>query len=599
MWRKRSDISDEYIKSANKVQSTYRISAESFDTSAIIEGETFAAIEEKLIECCLNEEIKDLSQIQEVVIKRKSLFWASKMAEYSLIWLIIGYCVNLRLHIKMALKDIKRQTLSLSDIVKYYIGANNSGWYLVDKFYRLMELKYADFDIGNTFDDKLERFIIKSREEYSKFLSIQVDYALSSMQSGKMLAIDTIMRQKNIFRNKVLPVLREKGKCAYFMVDSLRYEMGEELFHSVEECEKKEIFCALTNLPTTTPFGMLALSLSSDESIYIQTTGKKLGLKAGDIKVSNRNERIKYISHNSQFYTDTFKLEEVIKPRKAVREKVKKADLLIITSQEIDSLCESGQGLLARQVMNNIFLQMKRAIYHLAELGVESFVVTADHGFLLGSEMGKDSKVDVPKGKTFDLHKRVWIGIGGDNPQNTIRFKASDFGYKSDLDFVFPRTLAVFKTPGGDNEYFHGGISLQEMVVPVVDIKMKPSPKKKYPAKEEYYITLSKDTITNRIFTVTIMYKVEKLLIPEVLDNRKMVRVKIFENKEEIGRAETSEYGFEEATKEIVLEQNKKNVVTIILNDDIMEGSVTICLIDSITELELAKVDDIPLKITI
>ncbi len=49
---------------------------------------------------------------------------------------------------------------------------------------------------------------------------------------------------------------------------------------------------------------------------------------------------------------------------------------------------------------------------------------------------------------------------------------ASALGYDSDLDFVFPSGCGVFKA-GGDLAFHHGGPSLQELVIPVLTVRMK------------------------------------------------------------------------------------------------------------------------------
>jgi hypothetical protein len=375
--------------------------------------------------------------------------------------------------------------------------------------------------------------------------------------------------------------------------------MGEELFESIENYEQKNILPALASIPTITPFGMLSLLLHFNEMINVEPINGKLVLEVNGNKVDSRNERLKFIDGKMPYSIENFKLDEVIKPKKSVRERIKKADMIIVTSQEIDSLCEGGENLLARQVMSQIILNLKRAIYNLLELGIEEFIISADHGYLLGNEIGKELKIDCPNGETYSLHKRVWIGKGGNNPENTIRFKASDFGYKSELDFVFPKEIAIFKTIGGENNYFHGGLSLQEMVIPTIDLRMKPKLKQKKVFKEEYILNLVKENITNRIFIITIQYKSDELLFAEMLTENKKVRVNILKDKEKIGQVVASEYGFDEATNEIVLERNKKNVITIILNESVLEGNISISLIDSRTEMELNKINDIPLRITI
>jgi hypothetical protein len=82
---------------------------------------------------------------------------------------------------------------------------------------------------------------------------------------------------------------------------------------------------------------------------------------------------------------------------------------------------------------------------------------------------------------------------------------------------------------------------------------MKPSPKQKKSQKEKYIIELSKSEITNRIFTLNIQYKVEELIFADMLGPKK-VRLDILKDQKRIGQAVASEYGFDEATNEIVLQ---------------------------------------------
>ena len=600
LWRDRSDIVEEYIRESEKIQKIYDITRETFAPKDIIDVQTFSVVDTILINTCLSEvDNKNLPSIQEIIVKRRNAFWANKEAEHSLIWVIIEYCINLRLFIQKALEDIKQKELNLSELMDLYIGSNHEGWFLIDKNYRLLESKFSEFDIGSVFDDKLEKFVAKIRDEYSKFLNVQSECVSLSLSSSKMADTEKILKQKDILKRTVLPILQNKKKCAYFLVDAFRYEMGEELFESLENYEQKKISPAIAAIPTLTPFGMLSLLQYSNEAIDIKGINGKIMLEIDDNKVNNRSERLKFIAERISNSIEIFKLDDVIRPKKSVRERIKKADMIIVTSQEIDSLCESGDSLLARQVMSQIILNLKRAIYHLLEIGIEEFVISADHGYLLGNEIGKELKIDCPNGETYGLHKRVWLGKGGNNPENTVRFKASDFSYRSELDFVFPRGIAVFKTTGSENDYFHGGLSLQEMVIPVISIQMKPSSKQKKISKEEFVINLAKESITNRIFTITIQYKAEELLFAEMSADKRKVRINVVKDKKQIGRAVASEYGFDEATNEIILERNKKNVITIILNENVKEGNISIALIDSRTELELEKISDIPLRITI
>ncbi len=600
-WRKRSDFNKSYKTWAEKIQRKYEIEKEKFPPDALTRSETFPVVEEKLIEFVLDlNEKRGLNFTKEIIGKRKSSFWAKNEPDYGLLWSFLGYSIDLVIFINQAFNEIKGKSLSLSECINYYTGKNKPWeWSLIDKYYRLMETKYPDVDIEGKFEDKLEIFMSKCRQRYSEFINIETKLFLFQFSPSAYLSAKNIIHQKDIFKQKLLPFLEKKKKCAYFLIDAFRYEMGEDFLHSIENYDKKDISPALAAVPTLTSFGMLSLLLYFNEKIDIERGEKKICLQVNNNKVSKRSERLNYFSQECPYKVEVFKLEQVIKPRKNIRDKIDIADFIIVTSQEIDSICESGKGLIAKEIMNKITVQIKRAIYTLRRLGVEIFVITADHGYLFGPEISKDMKVKVPKGETCVLHKRVWIGKGGDEPENTVRFKASNFGYKCNLDFVFPETVAAFNTPGEENPYVHGGISLQEVIIPLLELKMKAFTVKKSSFQEKYLLTISKKTITNRIFTVKVAYETELLIFDDMNPKEKRVRIQVVKEGSPIGQAETAEYGFSEGTKEVILEPNKPNVVTIILNENVTSGVIGIYLLDSETEMELAKLSNINVKIIV
>jgi hypothetical protein len=158
--------------------------------------------------------------------------------------------------------------------------------------------------------------------------------------------------------------------------------------------------------------------------------------------------------------------------RRAVANGIAAADLVLVTSQEIDLLCEQGNIALARNTMDTVIRDLRRGFGVLARNGVETIVVTADHGYLFGEEAGTDLTIDSPGGDTVDLHRRVWVGRGGAANSACVRFKASDVGWAGDLEIVTPWNAACFKA-GGSRAYFHGGLSPQEIVVPVALVKVR------------------------------------------------------------------------------------------------------------------------------
>lgn len=62
-----------------------------------------------------------------------------------------------------------------------------------------------------------------------------------------------------------------------------------------------------------------------------------------------------------------------------------------------------------------------------------------------------------------------------------MRARISDFALGSDLEIATPWGFGAFKSPGGAKAFFHGGLSLQELVIPVLTL----TPRKVQPAGVE------------------------------------------------------------------------------------------------------------------
>jgi hypothetical protein len=58
-------------------------------------------------------------------------------------------------------------------------------------------------------------------------------------------------------------------------------------------------------------------------------------------------------------------------------------------------------------------------------------------------------------------------------------------------------------------------------------------------------------------------------------------------------------YGYEEGTREIILKKNQPNALTIMLAGEGSMEKVTVRLLDCHTQLELAVIEDVPVKLAI
>ena len=199
-------------------------------------------------------------------------------------------------------------------------------------------------------------------------------------------------------------------------------------------------------------------------------------------------------------------------------------------------------------------------------------------------------KIKPPSGQTVELHRRVWIGRGGDTPAGCVRITSSELSYASDLDFVVPRGAGVF-TAGGGLAYHHGGVSLQELVVPVLTVRMPAAAE----AEAGDAVTLGDvpSAVTNRIFRVEVTQG--KDLFSEPLG----VRVTLVQGDEEVGHcgmAAGAEYDAER--KEVTLQPGTPSSLGLILvRDDAKK--VRIVVQDARTDAVLTRSREIPVKLGI
>jgi hypothetical protein len=205
--------------------------------------------------------------------------------------------------------------------------------------------------------------------------------------------------------------------------------------------------------------------------------------------------------------------------------KIEGAEVLVVRSQEIDQAGENTNTRQARRVMDDVLGDIARAVQKLAKQGVEQSVVAADHGHLFfASDRDESMRIDPPGGQQVDLHRRCWIGRGGSTPPACTRVAASALGYDSDLDFVFPIGTGVFRA-GGDLAYHHGGISLQEVVIPVLTIRLAAETRSATRASSLDVAGVPK-VITNRIFTAALhgdLLAGERLVRPLLVSDGRQV----------------------------------------------------------------------------
>ncbi len=583
-WRKRRDLAGSYIASAQKLEAELNIGSPAWSISALRSSETFQRTEmalQTLLEQALTDS-KVSQDLLDLAMERLGSFWSTEKPEIKLRWQVIVDAACVLLHAQ-TLQQALKSDLAASVLFKRYTSSDQP-WCMLDTFQRHLERDAHNLDPDLYTGDSTLKLISSAQHAYAKAADTLADSFVRAYEKAGF-SLPGIVQQVEIYHDFVEPTASD-ASIAYFLIDAFRYEMARELLTLLPEDWKAELTPALATPPCITEIGMAALMPGAERGISIVPAGaSKLGVTIGENTIKNRPDRVKWLGEKGAKPVTVTELNKIapLKDKHLLAE-IKNARVIVVTAtDEIDGLWE-GQPHMARQLHDHVFEQLRRGLRSLFALGISKVIITADHGFLIGDYLMKGESMDAPGGETADLHRRVWVGRGGAALSECLRKPLSAFGIGGDLELVTPYGMDSFKVPGGSNEYFHGGLSLQEIVIPIVTVSIgKTKPSLGLPPFT-WSMKPGSRKITTRFFTVTIEAQTNT---PDLFSVLPHVRVEIRAGNQVISVPVSASYGFNEVTRDVTMKYDEANpghlapnAVTLQIIDVPGVGSVALYLLD-------------------
>ena len=621
-WRLRRDLRQSYITHSGHVEQTFKLAALRLGRAQIAQSQTFLSIEKKLQQQIAAELWRQANpQALALARQRQSGFWAEARPAIQAEWALIAVSGQVLLAADRIEQEMRQSQPEAKAIFERYTGSVNGAvanktwaatdderaprpWCLLDTHHRHLERRchHFDFDLGKRHVN-LNKLIAKARDRY---MTVGAELAKTFLEQYRQAEfhLPGIPRQLEIFENQVKPRLGS-GKTAYIWVDALRFEMARELAQTLSPEFNVEMQAVVGTVPTITPIGMAALLPNAQQSpSVVSVGGGELGLVLGETVLKDRKGRIAYLSAHAGTPVFAARLDNLLpQPGKKTQQKIKQASLILITSQEIDALCEEDNIPLARRTMDEILHELRRAVRILKELGAQNFIITADHGYLFGEEIGEEMKIDAPGGNTVDLHRRVWIGKGGAAHPAYLRAKLADFGLNDELELATPWNFAVFKVSGGAKAYFHGGLSPQELIIPVIAFSAGQT--EAAPLTGDIHWTLVLGSASGKIgrfCSVQVGGSAAGLF--EITPPA--VRVEVRAGNKIISTPVTASYNFAEGTGDVQLRLQKDNpkaiepnTISLMITRETSQKKVSVHLVDAAGGAELGRLKDIELALGI
>jgi PglZ domain-containing protein len=458
------------------------------------------------------------------------------------------------------------------------------GWYRMDQAQRRLEVLITKLE-----EEPEERPLGVVRRAYEDTCHAMAEGFTRALAKAKW-TIPGTLHQTRVYSE----VVADRPKpVAYFLVDAMRFEMGVELAERLPksgEVSARHAFCAL---PSITTIGMAALQPGASASFSVVEQEGVLGARIDDAFLPDSAARKKFASAKVPKLVH-LGLDELLSLQASkLAKKIEGAQVVVVKSQEIDHAGEGAFTHQARQVMDTVIDNLARAIRKLAAAGVEHSVVSADHGHLFFPvDRDESMRTEKPGGNEIELHRRCWIGRGGATPSGCIRVDAAALGYASNLEFVFPIGSGVFKA-GGDLAFHHGGPSLQELIIPVVTIRLKVKESGR-PTAAPITATGLPDAVTNRIFSVTLQLGQSLSLFSSAMVVRPLL---IASGKQVGGVGMAIDAELDRATGCVKLQPGRPTTIAFLLSDESVPA-LRVVVQDPATDAELYRSPaDIPVRL--
>ncbi|MFT0898141.1 BREX-1 system phosphatase PglZ type A [Candidatus Methanoprimaticola sp. MG2] len=263
----------------------------------------------------------------------------------------------------------------------------------------------------------------------------------------------------------------EKGrKTVVIISDAFRYECAVELMENLgknsryRDCSIKHM---ISTVPSITKFGMAALL--PNDGLEVSHDGKYNVLICGQSTESGTREAVL-----NSVYPDSavIRYSDMGKGKKTeLRERCKGKDLIYVYHDAIDATGDEARTeSKAFDACDDAIREIEDIICTITNWNYTKFIITADHGFIYRRrDMQEIDKISAVEG--FQSGRRYALNDRRFGLDRSIEFSLDYLDESnSGLYVSVPDSAGLFKLQGGGQNFVHGGISLQEIVVPVVTV---------------------------------------------------------------------------------------------------------------------------------
>jgi len=611
-WRRDRNLTTSYNQWAEKISQDLTLPLKQLDTAQLEGIETFPQTDDLLLEHWANtlaqryQQCEICQAVSERAAKRQQTFWPQQRPDLAQRWqMLLAAAAVFEQSAKIQGVLRKGRIWKVKELVDRY--AEPKGWHLLDRAYRRFEIT-LDAWLDASPQPTFIRLTSAVRRVYRDTVQRMAERLVTAWERQEFEAAEPLFWQREVFHDWVLPRIQDKKRVAYILVDAFRYELLAEWLEArrgeEDIVQQKTLVPTLGVLPAITVLGMAALLPGAENNLGLTKARGTLTAEVDGHALPTREARIDYLEKRLEnvkvrrFTHQKMERFRTISPQDM--QSLKESDFLLVTSQEIDQIAENMGPRDAYDQFQRTFRDLVRMLRRLAEAGFTDVFVVADHGFLLfGDALDESEKAIPPSGNTIKVGRRYWIGQKGTPDHTYAYFTAADLELTGDLEFAFPRGAGVFRAAGGHSHYYHGGISLQELVVPLLHLELRKD-EGDIKGRVLWRLKPGSQRVTARLLRLSI-----EATAQELFRSPQRVRLEVEVNGQPIKHQAWGEgCQYNDVLDEIVIEPPTANAayppceITVILLDLPESGILNLALTDADTGARLAGIS-LPIDVAI
>ena len=431
-----------------------------YPPEALLNCDTFLCIDKILIDWIVDRlnvedigaKLCDLS-IPEIADKREKMHFGSKTG---CIYRMLKSAYHIVAVGKYSCPD------NFSDILEQYLSTD----YRIDQEYRNFYFEFDKLEDTHIFERLRELVENIYTNEYLNTLLPKWNGALREEEAFTKFPLQIDFYDSNI-RNA-------KERTVVIISDAMRYEVGQELYKNLADDPKcrAKLDTQLSVLPSYTRLGMAALL--PHKSITMTDGFQVL---VDDILCDNLTGRQNVLQKHSP-NSICIQFDDIKNLKKIeLRDIFTGKQVVYVYHNQIDARGDKAN------TEDEVFVACKEAVEEIVDLirrisvnaNTYHFIITADHGFIYKRDKVTESdKISGVNDKNAFVNRRFIVAENALKEDGIMAISMGKILRNQDTKVVsFPISSNVFKVSGGGQNFVHGGSSPQEMLIPVLDVKME------------------------------------------------------------------------------------------------------------------------------